>query len=182
MITTVDDDMQQSYRFREVITTTLPQAKSITPFKIEYQGAVMFQKILENELKRRGLSYREAAKQIGISHSTLIGASRGTRKLDVNTALAISKWVGIPLASLIVDIDPENAKRNSVVSAINTILNAAPKLEETLVQAANEVEKGTLTLGDFQEILDFATYKISRRREEIRENEGRDKKGADVPG
>ncbi len=112
------------------------------------------------------MSVREAAREIGISHSTLIAAREGSRKTDVETALAIAKWLGVPLSTLIVDADKEAQERRAVYQAIDMVLQAAPELEQVFLTAAKELEQGVLQLSDFRDIVEYATYKIRIRREQ----------------
>ncbi len=131
----------------------------------------MFRTILENELERRNMSLREAAKEIGISHTTLIAARDGTRAIDVGTALAIAKWVGVPLSTLVEEANPEEQEKNKVFQALKIVLEAAPELEQVFKQAANELAAGTLSLTDFRDITEYAAYKIRIRREQAQANE-----------
>jgi transcriptional regulator with XRE-family HTH domain len=125
-----------------------------------------FRTILENELERRGLSLRQAAKEIGISHTTLNGARNGTRTIDTITAMKIARWIGIPLSELMGDAQVEDPERKATVQAIQIILEAVPELEQVFLDAAKELEAGTLSLGDFRELVEFAAFKIRKRREE----------------
>lgn len=126
---------------------------------------------LEAEIKRRKVSYREASRQMGISHATLIGAVRGTRNIDLETAAAITKWLGVPLSDMITEPDPETQKRKSVVQDVQIVLDAAPQLEQVFVLASQELENGTLSLSDFKDIVEYAAFKIRIRREEAQQNE-----------
>jgi transcriptional regulator with XRE-family HTH domain len=126
----------------------------------------MFRVILENELDRRGMSIREAAKEIGISHTTLIAAKDGTRSMDVSTALAIAKWVGVPLSTLVEEANPEESGKSGLLYAVAMVLEAAPELEKTFRAAAEELAAGTLSLNDFKDLAEYAAYKIRIRREQ----------------
>lgn len=133
----------------------------------------MFREILENELQRRGLSVREAAKEIGISHTTLHAAKDGTRNLDVGTALLIAKWLKVPLSTIVEEANPDEYERNETLQAIQLVLEAAPELEQTFREAAKALSAGTLSLTDFRDITEYAAYKIRIRREQAETNEQR---------
>lgn len=133
----------------------------------------MFRTILDNELEQRDMSIREAAREIGISHTTLIAARDGTRTLDVGTALKIAKWVGVPLSTLVEEANPEEFEKNSLFQALQLVLQAAPELEQTFRIAADELAAGTLSLSDFKDITEYAAYKIRIRREQAHNNEQR---------
>lgn len=118
----------------------------------------MFRNLIANEIARRGISVREAARQIGLnSHGTLINVLNG-RPMEVETAHLICKWLGVPLTAA-VESDDGSEK---ALSAIATVLHSAPELEKLFIRAAEEVEKGNLSIGDFKELLDFTAFKIQQ--------------------
>lgn len=116
----------------------------------------MFRNLIANEIARRGISVREAARQIGLnSHGTLINVLNG-RPMEVETAQMICKWLGVPLTAAVEDGAPED----KAIAAISAVLKAAPELEKLFIRAAEEVETGNLTITDFKEILDFIAFKL----------------------
>jgi transcriptional regulator with XRE-family HTH domain len=131
----------------------------------------MLRTLLENEMERKNLTLREAAKEMGISHSTLIAAREGTRKLDIKTALAISNWLGMPLADLVGGPEGISSDRTVTYQALAIVLEAVPDLEQVFIDAAKELEEGTLSLTDFKDIVEYAAYKIRTRREQAQANE-----------
>lgn len=126
----------------------------------------MFRQILENEITKRKISVRDAAREIGISHTTLIAARDGTRRVDMDTALAIARWAGVPLSTIVMEADPVTYKDNALIQAILMVIEAAPDLKEVFVNAAEELQNGTLTMGDFRDIVEYAGYKIRTRKEQ----------------
>lgn len=124
--------------------------------------AVMLSRLLEEELERRGVSLREAARQIGVSHTTL-NMVKKNRPLEVNTAYLICQWLGVPIT---VAVEQGVSDSDMLISRIGALLTAAPELANILTVAAQEVEKGTLTSDDFKEIMQFAAFKIQQRRDQ----------------
>lgn len=51
---------------------------------------------LRAEMKRRGLSYRTVADELGMTVSALHGAAMGERDIRMSTALAVVKWLEQP--------------------------------------------------------------------------------------
>ncbi len=117
-------------------------------------------KLFDEERKRRGLSYREASREIGLSHTTLVQL-KDDKPMDFNTAIAVCKWLGVPITA-VAELD----ENDQAMNAIATILKTAPELKAVFIEASREVDKGNLSLSDFQQIVDFAAFIISKRREE----------------
>jgi transcriptional regulator with XRE-family HTH domain len=133
----------------------------------------MLGRLVEEKTRRLGISQREAARQIGVSATTLAAVSAG-RPLEVNTAYLICSWLGVPLEAAVNRIP---ADKNLAVQ-ITILLKAAPELEEIFSIAAKEVETGTLSSDDFREILEFAAFKIQQRRERLKYEQS----GDNLPG
>jgi transcriptional regulator with XRE-family HTH domain len=116
----------------------------------------MFQTLLKAEIERRKLSYRKAAREIGIAHTTLIGAARGNRTLDTETAMAICQWLGVPVSAAIDDAE-------SVYAAVALVVRSSPVLVKAFEQAAQNVKNGILAPEDFDELVRYAAYLVHRR-------------------
>ena len=125
----------------------------------------MLQTLLSEEILRRRLSYREAARQIGVSHTTIIAASRG-RSVMTDAAKKIAVWLGVPLYVILDETD-----EGRTFSRLGTLFEIAPDLRKVFIEAAQAVENGELTTDEFKDIVDFAAYKIRRKREKIAEQE-----------
>ncbi len=125
----------------------------------------MFSKIITKEIQRRGITFREAAKEIGGSHTTLYQITEG-RSMDIETAIAICKWANLPIETL-VNVAGE---RERTLAAVDVLLRAAPDLEKAFLDAAEAVERGELSMDDFNEVITFAAYMIQRRRDELKRN------------
>ncbi len=129
--------------------------------EVSLDGRRMFNKILTKEIQRRGISYREAAKEIGVSHTTLYQIQQG-RSMDVETAIAICKWANVPIETLV----KVEGGRERTLAALDVLLRAQPDLEKAFLEAAEAVENDELSLDDFNEVITFAAYMIQRRRDE----------------
>ena len=114
--------------------------------------------LFEEERKRRGISYREASREIGLSHTTLVQLKEA-KPIEFDTAVAVCKWLGVPITA-VADLD-ENDQVNAIIA---TILNTAPELKAVFTEAAREVEAGNINMTDFQQIVDFAAFVIAKRK------------------
>lgn len=119
--------------------------------------------LVGKEIERRGISQRQAAREIGCSHTTLVALIKRNRPLEVNTAYLICQWLGVPL-TLAVD---EVTDVDKTMSVVMTLLKAAPELEQIFTVTAKEIEDGTLSNADFKDILEYTAFKIQQRREHL---------------
>ena len=56
--------------------------------------------LLEQRMRERSLSIREAAKEIGVSHTTISRIINEQTTADIYTLIAVSKWLGCTPSSL----------------------------------------------------------------------------------
>ena len=119
----------------------------------------MISRLLDEEIKRRGISQRQAAQEIGVSHTTVAGVRAG-KEIIVSTAYLICKWLNVPLTAAVDDISDEDR----IVIQITNTLKAAPELEQIFFNSAKAVEEGDLTREDFQEIMEYISFKLQQRK------------------
>lgn len=120
----------------------------------------MISRLLDEEIKRRGISQRQAAQEIGVSHTTVAGVRAG-KEIIVSTAYLICKWLNVPLTAAVDDISDEDR----IVIQITNTLKAAPELEQIFLHAAKAVEQGDLTHDDFTEIMEYVAFKLQQRKD-----------------
>jgi transcriptional regulator with XRE-family HTH domain len=74
-------------------------------------------RILEHEVKERGISQRQVAREIGVSLTTILAVMK-ERPMDLHTAKAVCDWVGAPLS--ILSDRPAEWKAALVIYTLNT--------------------------------------------------------------
>ena len=79
---------------------------------------------------QRGLNWREVAKKTGVSQSTLTRLSQG-RRPDIDGALALTRWLGLPLEFFERDSDGVPTHAAPPVSQIVALLRADKSLSPT---------------------------------------------------
>jgi transcriptional regulator with XRE-family HTH domain len=126
----------------------------------------MLSTLIKEELNRRNMGVRDAAKEIGVSHSTIYALFNG-RPLEVETAYLICRWLKVPLATAVQEADNVQV----AAAAIEVLIRKIPDLEKVLIEAVDELNKGNLTPDDFRDVIEFAAYKIQKRRDTHRNNE-----------
>jgi transcriptional regulator with XRE-family HTH domain len=116
----------------------------------------MFRTLVANEIARRGISVREAARQIGLqSHSTVVNLLAG-KQMDIETADLVCKWLGVPLSTAFDEKDPEE----QAIMLIRVLFHNAPELKMLFLRVADEVSQGNISIQDFKEIVSFTTWKL----------------------
>ena len=120
----------------------------------------MLQTLIKDRLHSRDISIREAAREIGISHTTLNRILTEGSNVDLPTIQTLATWLGVSLTTAI-GIEDD---KSDVASAVTALIETEPQLANTFVRAAKEVMDGTLTGDDFRDILEYAMYKINSRR------------------
>jgi|GEM_PF-3227956 len=111
--------------------------------------------LLEAEMKRRNMSVRSAAKEIGVSHTTLNRVLHEETEVDLATVMMIAKWMNLRPAALL---------GSTADDEIGTLVESIPGLREVLVEAAHLVETGEVSPAVLDDIVSFARYRLMERR------------------
>jgi transcriptional regulator with XRE-family HTH domain len=117
----------------------------------------MLQEALQAEINRRGLSVREAAREMNISHTTAFRVLKGG-PFDIPTLVAISTWLKVRPSTLL-----DNLQTSDTINQVALLIEAAPGILGVLDEAVKEVEKGRASPEIVQDIIAYALYKLSLR-------------------
>ena len=115
-------------------------------------GALILQKLQEDNITRR-----EAAKRVGVSHTTLKRIIEGS-PADVDTLLKLCDWMEIEPADALNSMALKGD--NKLVSAIAILVEREPGLAKLFKDAMEDVEKGNLSPDDIREIIAYAAYRL----------------------
>ena len=118
----------------------------------------MLTSLLASALKSKGLSAREAAKQIGVAHTTVTRILKG-KQVDLPTVELVSKWLGVNVS----DILGVN-RSDSIAAKIALLVESSPALGGVLAEAVSQWEAGQLDEEDIREIIAYANYRIGAKR------------------
>lgn len=117
----------------------------------------MLDKILKDELTKRGLSIREAAREIGVAHTTVARMVQGIT-VDIGTLQKTCDWLGIQLSTV---LNVEDKSELGLTSKLAMILEKQPELAGVFAEALDELEAGRLTTADLADIMGYAAYRIN---------------------
>ena len=117
----------------------------------------MLQAIMQDALRERDLTTREAAAEIGVSHATVTRILKnGTSNLE--TLLKISQWTGMSVDTL---LGREQNEDTQMIRALLTgLFEAEPKLLQIFRDAYQELRNGNLDLRDFYSILSYIPFRL----------------------
>jgi len=123
--------------------------------------------LLKEELDRRHLSFRAAAREINVAHTTLIRIING-EPCDVPTLQKIAAWLGVAPSSLVDTMDQANTELSTAIAAV---ISAEPKLAQVFIEASKRLSEGKMTPGELRELAYYAMFRFGIGQEETRENE-----------
>lgn len=116
----------------------------------------MLKELLESEMKERKLSTREAAKDAGVSHSTIFRALRGD-VVDVTTAIALAKWLKVKPSQLLNSLpSTEDALSEKIVLMVEHY----PLLKTAFGQIIKAIELGEIEPKIIEDISAYALFRM----------------------
>lgn len=113
--------------------------------------------LLEEKMRKEGLSEREVARQVGFSNST-IARIMHDKPVDLPTVIEICKWMNVTPSSV---LDSEVADAAGLAAKVTAFLEANPKLAESLKEVMDQLDRERLDPSIMQEIVSFIHYKLS---------------------
>ncbi len=111
--------------------------------------------LIVNEKQAGKLSYRDIAKDIGVSHSTIVNVVEG-RPMDLSTAIGICEWLGVSLSVLAPQLD------KGTPVELDLLVRSVPGLPEKLLELTNCYTSGLMSRGDLKDLLIFIDLFIGR--------------------
>lgn len=118
----------------------------------------MLSNLIKDEIFRKRLSYREAAREIGIAHTTLVRAANG-KQIDLSTAKKIALWLKVDLSTFLSVTQDTNTK----VDIFNLLLQMNPELETLLYEILYRMAYEPLDNNDLLDILEYVLFKLSQK-------------------
>lgn len=120
----------------------------------------MIVELIKDKMQKEGLSARAAAKQANVAHTTILRAIEG-RNLDLPSLNKICTWLGVSVAFA---LSEGGAKDEVIASKMNMLISREPKLKSLFAEIISEVEAGTLSTDDVEDIVAYAGYRIKQKK------------------
>lgn len=117
----------------------------------------MLKNLLESKIRKEGISIREASRQIGVAHTTVIRILEGQHP-NLATLHTITEWLGVDA-----DIVTGFGTDDELATKLIAILKQEPDLVEPLKKALAKYEEGVLDNSDVQDIVSYIGYRLSQK-------------------
>ena len=93
---------------------------------------------LDARRKSKDLSWRDVAREVGVSPSTLTRMAQGKRP-DVDGFAALVDWLGMPADAFLTVTNAKKGKKADPVAMFSTFLRASKELDEQSVEFLEDV-------------------------------------------
>jgi len=117
----------------------------------------MINAIIRNEIHQRGLSVRKAAREIGVSHTTMFRIIKGS-PIDLPTATKLSNWLNVPVSSL---VDASTGNNSSEIEKIIFFLSLYPDLIQKLIQTIDQIQTNPNVTQAIADVLAYLVFRLS---------------------
>jgi transcriptional regulator with XRE-family HTH domain len=119
----------------------------------------MLRSLLAEKMRKEQFSARDAARQIGISHTTVNRVLDGDIP-NVENLVAISNWLGVSVATA---LGVETGTKDDVAARVALLIEAEPRLKQLFGSLVKGYQDGRLTSEDIEDIFAYAAYRIQRK-------------------
>jgi transcriptional regulator with XRE-family HTH domain len=120
----------------------------------------MLAKLFTSELEKKHLSSRNAAKLVGIAHTTVIKVLKG-EAVDIDVYEKVAKWLGVSLSTM---LDARDDGDGGLTAKIGLIIEENPQLKSIFSEAVRDTLDGKLDPEDLKDIVEYAVYKLRAKR------------------
>ena len=125
--------------------------------------------LLEDGLKERGKSVRAAAREIGVTHTTLMRVEEGGT-VDLDTLIKICGWLGVQPASV---LNAEGIGADTLAAQIAAVLETDPRLAKVFSEAMARILSGAMQPDTLRDLANYAAYRLGVTEVEVSTNGGR---------
>jgi DNA-binding Xre family transcriptional regulator len=136
----------------------------------------MLKELVEARLKDQRLSVRQAAQELGISHTTIHRVLAG-EAIDLDTVIKLCKWLGVR-PSDILDVDAAD-ETTSAAATIALVIAQEPRLGALLTDLSKDLKAGNVSPEDVKDIVAYALYRLENGKSKPKQ--GSISAGSSVP-
>lgn len=113
----------------------------------------MLQRLLDERIREKNISIREASRQIGVSHTTLIRIIGG-EQCDIPTIAKITNWLGVSMSLVLGQAD------DNLATTIAAFAASEPRLAMVLDKAMQRVLQRRMKPETLRDLLAYIAYRI----------------------
>lgn len=118
----------------------------------------MLAKLLKTALDEREISVREAAQEMGVSHTTVHRVLNGENPAHV-TLLKITNWLGTPAEAFAV---VERSSVDGIAGQLLVFIEKNPKLREEFTKVLKAYREGEINEHDVEDIINYVNYRLAK--------------------
>lgn len=111
--------------------------------------------LLQEEIRKRGLSIRAAAQEIGVAHTTVIRLLDGS-PVDLETLRKVCSWLNVEVGTI---LNTPNGDEKSLADKFAVILQRNPELRKLFDEYYDKMEHSEIDLVDLEEIIAFMVFR-----------------------
>lgn len=120
----------------------------------------MLSRIVKEKIYQHRLSLRQAARQAGVSHTTIARIKDG-KQVDVSTIVKIAHWLEIDYKTL---LPGEDNNLQHTINSLYVLLTNNPPLATELTRMVTSLQEGRIEQNDLDEIIKYIGYKVQLSR------------------
>jgi transcriptional regulator with XRE-family HTH domain len=117
----------------------------------------MLSSYLREKLGKEGASVRQAARDIGVSHTTILRVL-DDQPIDVGTLIKVCDYVGVAPAYVLNSLSGD--KSISLRNKMDLIVQRYPRVQAVFDEAIRRLENGEVSQQAVDELLSFAAYRL----------------------
>jgi len=111
----------------------------------------MLRQLVVEELRRRNISLREAGRQAGVAHTTIVRLMDDSQNYRMSTVEKVADWLGVSTSDLV---------GNSTSEQLMTFLDKHPALRMALDEALEKYRLEEVPYNVIEDILNYITYRL----------------------
>ncbi len=115
----------------------------------------MLPKMMLEKMKERNLSLREAATEIGVSHTTIARILDG-KATDIDTLDAVARWMRVPLTTLL-DV---RTSEGDLTERIRIAMSLYPELATAFGEIIDGILSGEVEPRVLSDVVAYAAFRL----------------------
>lgn len=118
----------------------------------------MLDNLVREEIRKKGISVRQAAREMGISHTTAIRIING-KNSDLDTLKKVCDWLNVEINSVLHEEFTDNSGLNS---KLILFLEQNPNLSQSLEEALECFENRSIPKEVITDMTSYITFRLQQ--------------------
>ena len=121
----------------------------------------MLSELVKTRLEKDGLSAREAARQIGLAHTT-VARIIGGEQIDLSTYIQTCNWLRVNPADVLKS-EGKLQGRSKIAAGVASLIQVSPSLEPIFEEIVTKFEAGEVTIDIVNDLIHYAAFRLGVR-------------------